>query len=167
MIRAFGTENTPLIECINPKIKKYRIRWDITPEQDEENNDTVSFMEAEILHKPSLEEVKNIVLNGYNQIIDEKILSGFVWKGMSVWLSIENQFNYKAAYDLAVMSQGKSLPTVFKFGTTDNPVYYSFGTLEDISDFYISGMAYINTCLAEGWKQKDSIDWSVYEQALM
>lgn len=167
MKRAFGVKGLPLIECINPQMKKYRIRWDITPEQDEENNDTVSFMEAEILHKPSLKEVKNIVLNGYNQIIDEKILSGFVWKGMSVWLSSENQFNYKAAYDLAVMSQGKSLPTVFKFGTTDNPVYYSFGTLEDINDFYISAMAYINTCLAEGWKQKDSIDWSVYEQALM
>ena len=111
--------------------------------------------------------MKGIVLNAINKDIDQKILSGFIWKDMSVWLSSENQFNYKAAYDLAVMSQGKSLPTVFKFGTTDNPVYYSFGTLEDISDFYISGMAYINTCLAEGWKQKDSIDWSVYEQALM
>jgi hypothetical protein len=89
-----------------------------------------------------------------------------VWNDMPVWLSIENQFNYKAAYDMAVMSQGKSLPTVFKFGTTYNPVYYSFESLEDISDFYISAMSYINTCLAEGWKKKDSIDWSVYEKAL-
>lgn len=167
MKRAFGVKGLSLIECVNPQMKKYRIRWDIIPEQDEENDDTVSFMEAEVLHKPSLKEVKDIVLNGYNQIVDEKILSGFVWKDMSVWLSSENQFNYKAAYDLAVMSQGKTLPSVFKFGRTDNPVYYSFGTLEDISDFYISAMAYINTCLTEGWKQKDSIDWSVYEQALM
>ena len=27
-------------------------------------------------------------------------------------------------------------------------------------------MAYINTCLADGWKLKDSIDWSAYEEAL-
>jgi len=85
---------------------------------------------------------------------------------MPVWLSTENQFNYKAAYDLAVMSQGQSLPVTFKFGATESPVYYTFETLDDISDFYISAMAYINTTLAEGWKLKDGIDWSVYEEAL-
>lgn len=67
MKRSFGIEGLPLIECINPQMKKYRIRWDITPEQDEENNDTVSFMESEVLHKPTLEELKKIVLNGYNE----------------------------------------------------------------------------------------------------
>ena len=113
-----------------------------------------------------LEELKNHVLDAMNKEIDQKILSGFVWKDMLVWLSSENQFNYKAAYDLAVMSQGKSLPITFKFGTTEQPVYYAFESLEDISDFYVSAMAYINTCLAEGWKLKDAIDWSVYEDVL-
>ena len=37
---------------------------------------------------------------------DEKIVSGFVWRDMQVWLSSENQFNYKAAYDLAVQTKG-------------------------------------------------------------
>ena len=118
MKRSFGIEGLPLIECINPKLRKYRVRWDVTYEQNEESDNTVSFMEAEVSHKPSLKEVKNIVLNGYNQIIDEKILSGFVWKGMSVWLSSENQFNYKAAYDLAIQTEGANLPIKFKFGTT-------------------------------------------------
>lgn len=167
MKRTYGDKGLSLIECINPKLRKYRIRWDMQLHFDEEGNERgVSFMEAEVLHKPSISQVKDIVLNGYNQIIDEKILTGFIWKDMPIWLSSENQFNYKAAYDLAVMSQGKTLPTVFKFGTTEQPVYYSFGTLEDISDFYISAMSYINTCLAEGWKIKDNIDWSVYEEAL-
>lgn len=116
--------------------------------------------------KPTLEQIKNIVLNTINEEIDQKILSGMVWKDMAIWLSSENQFNYKAAYDLAVMSQGKTLPVIFKFGTTDNPVYYKFETLEDISDFYISAMAYINKTLEEGWKKKDSIDWNVYEETL-
>ena len=113
-----------------------------------------------------LYELKEHILSTINKEIDEKILSGFVWKDMPVWLSSENQFNYKAAYDLAVMSQGKTLPTVFKFGTTDNPVYYTFETLEDISDFYVSAMAYINKTLADGWKEKDSIDWGAFEKAL-
>ena len=151
---------------------RWKIHFGFTPyyEVDEEGNKTETqlgtWTEALVPFKPSLEQLKKLVLDAINKEVDEKILSGFVWKDMHVWLSTENQFNYKAAYDLAVMSQGKSLPTVFKFGTTEQPVYYSFGTLEDISDFYISAMSYINTCLAEGWKQKDSIDWSVYEEAL-
>lgn len=169
MERAFGNKNIPLVECINQFTKKYRIRWDVQYEEVDENGvQVVSFYETDVAVKYKIRtfDIKQAVLNAINKDIDEKILSGFAWKDMSVWLSSENQFNYKAAYDLAVMSQGKSLPTVFKFGTTDNPVYYAFESLEDISDFYVSAMAYINTCLADGWKKKDSIDWSVYEKAL-
>lgn len=166
MKRAFGIAGLPLIECVNPQMKKYRIRWDITPEQDEENDDTVSFMEAEVLHKPSLKEVKDIVLNGYNQIVDEKILSGFVWKDMLVWLSSENQFNYKAAYDLAIQTGGVNLPIMFKFGDTENPVYHTFTSVEELSDFYLKAMAYINEQLSFGWQEKDAIDWSGYEALL-
>lgn len=151
---------------------RWKIHFGFEPyyEVDEEGNKSETqlgtWTEALVPFKPSLEQLKKLILDAINKEVDEKILSGFVWKDMPVWLSTENQFNYKAAYDLAVMSSGQSLPVMFKFGTTDNPVYYSFGTLEDISDFYISAMAYINTCLAEGWKLKDSIDWSVYEKAL-
>lgn len=166
MIRAFGVLGIPLIECINPEIKKYRIRYDIQKYPDEEYDNTISFMEDEILHKPTLSEVKNIVLKGYNSIVDEKILSGFKWNDISVWLSTENQFNYKAAYDLAFQTNGASLPTVFKFGTNENPIYYKFDTLDELQDFYIKAMTYINEQLAIGWAKKDSIDWSEYEKYL-
>ena len=151
---------------------RWKIHFGFTPyyEEDEDGNKVETqlgtWTEALVPFKPSLEQLKKLVLDAINKEVDEKILSGFVWKDMPVWLSTENQFNYKAAYDLAVMSQGQSLPVTFKFGTTESPVYYTFETLDDISDFYISAMAYINTTLAEGWKLKDSIDWSVYEEAL-
>lgn len=151
---------------------RWKIHFGFTPyyEEDEDGNKVETqlgtWTEALIPFKPSLEQLKKLVLDAINKEVDEKILSGFVWKDMPVWLSTENQFNYKAAYDLAVMSQGQSLPVTFKFGATESPVYYTFETLDDISDFYISAMAYINTTLAEGWKLKDSIDWSVYEEAL-
>ena len=86
---------------------------------------------------------------------------------MPIWLSSENQFNYKAAFDLAVQTQGMNLPSTFKFGTTDEPIYYTFETIEDLQDFYTSAVKYINDTLAEGWKQKDSIDWKAYEMELM
>lgn len=161
MRKSQGHISTTLIECINYKIAKYRIRWDFQPYEEE-----VSFMEEDILHKPTLSEVKNIVLKGYNAIVDEAILNGFKWKEMEVWLSSENQFNYKAAYDLAFQTNGASLPTVFKFGTTEEPVYYKFDTLEELTDFYTKALTYINEQLAIGWYKKDSIDWSVYEDAL-
>lgn len=151
---------------------RWKIHFGFEPyyEVDEEGNRTETqlgtWTEALVPFKPSLEQLKKLILDAINKDVDEKILSGFVWKDMPVWLSTENQFNYKAAYDLAVMSQGQSLPVMFKFGTTENPVYYHFSTLEDISDFYVSAMTYINTTLAEGWQKKDAIDWSVYEEAL-
>ena len=91
--------------------------------------------------------------------------SGFVWRDIPVWLSIENQFNYKAAYDLAVQTNGQLLPT-FKFGTTESPVYHKFESLEDLRDFYISAISYVTDTLATGWKTKDKIDWTVYEDLL-
>lgn len=151
---------------------RYKINFNLEPYYitDEDGNqvetDLATWTEHYFLSKPSIGQVKNFILDTINKEIDQKILSGMVWKDMPIWLSSENQFNYKAAYDLALMSQGQSLPVMFKFGTTDEPVYYTFETLEDISNFYISAMNYINTTLAEGWKKKDSIDWTVYENAL-
>jgi hypothetical protein len=167
MNKSYGNTNVDVVECINPRLQKYRVRFDVRPyinNEDEEQG--VSFMEVEILHKPTLSEVKKMVLDGYNAITDENILKGFIWRDMTVWLSSENQFNYKAAYDLAVQTNGASLPTVFKFGTTEEPIYHKFDTLEELQDFYIKAMTYINEQLAIGWAKKDAIDWSVYEKAL-
>lgn len=162
MNKSYGGNNVALIECINYRIGKFRIRWDFQPYEE-----GVSFIEEDILHKPTIQEVKEIVINGINKSIDEKILSGFEWKGMSIWLSSENQFNYKAAYDLAVMRESDVLPVVFKFGSSDNPIYYEFTTVEELEDFYLKAIAYIRDTLADGWKMKDSINWNEYEEALM
>lgn len=115
---------------------------------------------------PSFGQLKNFILAEINKRTDEKIISGFEWNGMSVWLSSENQFNYKAAYDLAVQTNGANLPTVFKFGSNEDPKYHKFDTVEELSDFYVKAMTYINEQLAIGWVKKDAIDWSVYEKAL-
>ena len=154
------------------KSGRWKLHFGMEPyyDIDEDGNKTETqlgtWKETYLRNKPSMEQLKTYILDALNKDIDEKILSGFVWKEMAVWLSSENQFNYKAAYDLAVMSQGQSLPVTFKFGTTDEPVYYTFETLDDISDFYVSAMAYINSCLAEGWARKDGIDWTAYETVL-
>jgi len=119
----------------------------------------------------SLADVKQAILADINARTDEKIVSGFVWTpegsetAIPVWLSSENQFNFKAAYDLAVQTGGATLPVTFKLGEREDgtPVYHTFETMAGAQDFYVKAVAHINQTLAAGWQEKDGIDWAPYE----
>lgn len=148
-----------LIECVNPIRDKWRIRWDV-----QENEDgTATYMEAEFLHRPTADEIRQTIIGYYNQQTDEAILSGFEYEGNMVWLSSENQFNYKAAHDLAVQTGGATLPVTFKLGTDEHPVYRKFNNLGELTEFYRQAMLYIQGALAVGWEKKDALDLSLYE----
>ena len=127
MQRTEGTAGVKLIECVSPARNKWRVRWDVQEHED----GSADYMEAEFAHKPTDEEIKAAVIGWYNQQTDQTILSGFGYEGDPVWLSSENQFNYKAAYDLAIQSNGTTLPVKFKFGTDEQPKYRVFERLEE------------------------------------
>ena len=114
--------------------------------------------------KPTQDEIKEIIIAQINRNVEEKILCGLVWKDMPIWLSTENQFNYKAAYDLAVQTGGQSLPVKFKFGTDEQPVYHTFTTLDDLQEFYMTSLAFVQQVLDEGWQENDNLDLSVFNQ---
>jgi hypothetical protein len=159
MRRVQGTSGVLPVECVNPVKNKWRIRWDVQPEGD----NSVTYMEAEFDHKPVADEIKSVVMDWYNSKINAEILSGFKYEGNTVWLSQENQFNYKAAYDLAVQTGGASLPVTFKFGDNDKPEYYKFESIDVLSGFYQKTMQHVQNTLEAGWKQKDAFDLSLYE----
>ena len=163
MRQSEGSSGIKLIQCINPRYDKWCVRWNVKSKSNSDNSDAVTFLEQEFDHQPTLEEIKTVVSDWYNDQIDNSILSGFTYDGASVWLSLENQFNYKAAYDLAIQNNGATLPVTFKFGTTETPVYVIFDTLDKIRDFYTKSISYVNTTLFNGWSEKDKIDWSAYE----
>lgn len=146
------------IECVNPRKNKWKVRWNITEKED----GSFDWYEQDYGHKPTLEEIRDTIVKFHNGQVDAKILSGFSWKDMPVWLSSENQFNYKASFDLAVQTNGQNLPVRFKFGTDKDPKYYDFKTIDELSDFYTSAIKFINDTLQEGWAEKDSVDFSVY-----
>ena len=87
---------------------------------------------------------------------------GFVYKDAPVWLSTENQYNYKAAYDLAVQTGGGTLPVTFKFGSDEQAEYHTFDNLDELKDFYTKAVRYIQKALAEGWKKKDKFNLELY-----
>lgn len=157
-MRASGNISTKHIQCIDSRKNIWKLRWDF-----QKNGNECTFEEITLNHKPSLGEIQDLIYDWYNKQTDKAILEGFTWKDMPVWLSSENQFNYKAAFDLAIQTNGASLPVKFKFGTTKNPIYYSFTKLEDLTDFYMQAMAYINNTLDQGWQKKDNINWDKYK----
>lgn len=156
--RITGDPDTKLLECTNPVRDKWRVRWDFQKGDD----GTTSFMEAQFQGQPSQDDIKALVTDWYNEQVNTAILSAFSWQNMPVWLSTENQFNYKVAYDLAVQSEGNTLPVTFKFGTDEEPVYHTFSSLDELADFYTAAMKHIQDSLAEGWKAKDAFDVSLY-----
>ena len=160
MRRIEGTAGVKLIECTHPAKNRWRIRWDVQERED----GSASYMEKEFSHKPTDDEIKQTIIGWINAQTDEAILSGFVWNDTPVWLSSENQFNYKAAYDLAVQTAGATLPVKFKFGTDDVPCYHTFQTVEELSDFYIQSIQYVQNLLDECWNKKDAFSLDSYRE---
>lgn len=154
-----GSSDLPLMEQVN-KQGCWALRWN--RQQDGDNG--YAYCEEILNQKPTLTEVKDIILDWVNSETDNTILCGYVWHDMPVWLSTENQFNYKAAYDLAIQTNGESLPVTFKFGTTEEPVYYEFSTKDELNDFYSGAMSFINNTLYDGWQRKDSMSFDEYKQ---
>lgn len=123
--------------------------------------------------KPSFEQVKAAIIADINEQTDARILSGFAWQPaegdpIPVWLSEENQRNFSEAQRIAASMPEAILPVTFKLGEQEDgtPIYHTFETAEELTGFYLQAVAYINTCLAAGWQQKDGIDWTPYAQAL-
>lgn len=116
-------------------------------------------------HEPIESELKADINALINAATDQSILNGFTWNGKAVWLSKENQMNFKAAYDLAVQTEGATLPVKFKLGEAADgtPVYHTFTTMSAFTDFYTKAVAHVIGRLQNGWTDKDGVD---YDQLL-
>lgn len=58
------------------------------------------------------------------------------------------------------------LPITFKLGTDKNPNYYKFTTIEELTNFYDTGLRYIQSCYLVGWTQLAQFNWGVYADAI-
>lgn len=110
-------------------------------------------------HRPTEQELRNDINTLVNSLVDDTILRGFSWNGKPVWLSQENQLNFKAAYDLAVQTEGATLPIKFKLGERDGePVYHTFTTLSAFTDFFTKAVQHVIGSINAGWVEKDGTD---------
>lgn len=158
MRKSEGSPNAPYIECINPRKGTWRVRFNV-----ERKEDSATWLEHDFDHRPTTEEVRGVYVGYVNSVVDESILMGLTYEGHMVWLSAENQLNYKAAHDLAVQTNGTNLPIRFKLGTTDDPYYVNFTTVSDLTKFYSLLVWHVQQCIERGWQQKDSFDAAAYQ----
>lgn len=124
---------------------------------EETGDGTAQWWVAYTNHAPDAAELRREISAHINSLTDAAIIGGMTWEGDTVWLSMENQFNYKAVHDAAVQSLGASLPVTFKLGTDSRPVYHEFATLADLQAFYAACLAHVQHCYTAGWQAKDRI----------
>lgn len=114
-------------------------------------------LRKDYLYKPSIEEIRKDIGNLIDEQTSNKILSGFTYEGDSVWLSLENQLNFRSAV---------CFPCRFKIGETEGvPTYRTFLSSDELLAFNNAITEYIHSCLEDGWKIKDSVDYNIYEEA--
>ena len=104
---------------------------------------------------PTLEQLKQAVIQDINDRVKTAIISGFTYEGNPVWLSQENQMNFSQAV----------VPATLKIGEEQDgtPIYKTFSDAAELKAFNDACSLWRQQCLTEGYQKKDGMDWAPYE----
>ena len=113
------------------------------------------YLSKKQLSQLTFADVKAAIIADINERVKNTIISGFRWNGKPVWLSEENQLNFNQAV----------VPVTFKIGEEDDgtPIYQEFEDNGELYNFCCACTSWKQECLAAGYTEKDSIDWTPYE----
>ena len=144
--------NAAGIEEIDPIRGVWRVRFG--RESGEDGTQTCLY--ADFDHKPTDAEIREFITEHYDAECDAECEWGMRYKGLIVYLSFENKFNFKAVFDLAARNPAKSFPLTFKFWKDENtPVYWEFRTIDELTEFYVSAMRHLMATYNKWWAKKD------------
>jgi hypothetical protein len=109
-------------------------------------------------HVPDRRELLEFLDQHIDSLTRERILSGMVYDGCAVWLSLENQANYTSSLAV-VTATGQGLPCRFKLQdpADGSDVYRDFADIASLSDFVMSVRSHIDGCVRAGWNEKDAL----------
>ena len=106
------------------------------------------------------------ILNEIDNKTNELIVYGFVYTGLKVRLTIEDQINFEGEFNLIrdfITNKGvpesSFFPLNYKVWTNEDgsPVFMKINNLDELRDFLFRGKTYIRDCLAAGWVVKNEI----------
>ena len=150
MKRAEGGKNPEPIVCLNPVKGMWRVRLAIT-----ETENGAEWMEHDFDHRPTADEIHALYVELVNDEVHQRILTGFVYEGRPVYLSMENQVTFR---------NSMTCPVRLKLGeeADGTPVYYEFTSSSKLTAFQKAVGNHVKECLNEGWKKKDAFDVEPY-----
>lgn len=111
-------------------------------------------------HRPTWNEVKEVLIEAINEHTQEVITNGFVWNDQRVWLSEENQRNFIMLEKLT--SEEYPLTVKINEDTDGSPNYYTFVNEEEFVAFSRLCFQHVIDTLRTGWNEKDSLDPSIF-----
>ena len=104
---------------------------------------------------PTADEVRSLFVELVNERVQQSILTGFVYEGCPVYLSMENQVTFR---------NSMTCPVRLKLGEAadGSPVYYEFTSASRLTAFQKAVGNHVQRCLDEGWVEKDAFDVEPY-----
>ena len=126
---------------------------------DESDEKVVCFYQTTYRGKPSMSTIIKDILEDIDLRAQEEIRNGFVYNEKPVYLSVENQLNFSAAYNLAKTSNMLE-PITLRVSTNN---YITFTDIKSIEQFVSSCTRYINNILQNFWQIKEGIREEDYE----
>lgn len=112
-----------------------------------------------------LKTLRTRILSEIDNKTNELIIYGFIYTGLKVRLTIEDQINFEGEFNLIkdFMSNGTPeaafFPVNYKVWTNEDgsPIFMSLNNLNELREFLFMGKTYIRDCLAAGWVIKDAV----------
>lgn len=158
---SYSTESTQLFECFNKVKNTYIVRFDET-----KIDNGYKYQHFFVSGTDDIEVIKSTINNYYNELCSDEILKGFKIDSDIVWLSQENQMNYKIYYDFALVNNqnGQEFkPIKIKIGDETESKYHTFESFEEYQKFVFDYTEHIQNTISKYWELKDSIDWTKYK----
>lgn len=128
--------------------------------KDDENDDYGWDYRHVFEHRPTMDEIRSVILAQIDADTHDTILQGMVWNGQLVWLSDENQRNY-TLWALSAERSGV-MPTV-KLGSDEEPFLHTFVDIDEVHSFISAVAAHIDNAINANRQAKAEIYWQVYE----
>lgn len=135
----------------------------ITSESDEKNSNSqeevVSCRQIAYTGKPNAQTIYADIINDIDSRAKNDIYNGFSYNNKPVYLSLENQQNFSAAYTLAKITD-MAEPVTLRISFAN---YLTFTKITDLENFINTYTRYINDTLKKYWTMKENINQNYYE----
>ena len=119
-------------------------------------------------HRPTLDEIKDVVNTRLSADADERKRNGFKWQGVPVRYDEEAERNI-TGLSVKIPRLGAAMfPLKFKLGDypDGSPAFYEFKDAEEFESFTDALLLFSQECYAKSWAAKSEMDWSKFEETL-